>query len=994
MTNLHKLTARGEELDTFGDIDASLNYQVEDILDISKRKTNWTKTINIPGSPRNNRFFKSIYEVTVDNMDFNPNKKVEAKISIGDNDVFKGYMMLLRIHENNKEITYDVQISGSLGNIMDKLDEYELTQLDLSRFNHIRDREHIVKSWDYEVKDKGAYQTHLKQGMGYVYPYIVNGNSTDIAHDAYVYDLYPATYVKTIMDSLFEFAEMTYTSKFFESEYFKKLIMPRVGGIIEMSDEEYNSKSVLVGTSSNYTRISNFRTRASDWYHTWENNNKLGYNGPAFTRESGDVLDSGNDMTFRDETNQFANDVFTCGKNGRYDVSFDAKLFLRTIHSDPSFEMEFDSGQFEYRYQLRLQRAAGGTVIIDSSVDANDPNDVGGTRLFQPSDGKHLSPWTDLQTPLVCKLRADNIFLEAGDKVYVAIGFRYPGAVKWKGLQDNKHECTLVIKQTHDGSFSKFKVVPSSNESMGNEDINLSDMLPSGYKMKSFLLDIIKMFNLIVMPNPNIDGDLIIEPRNDFYRSKQKVLDWEGLKKLDNDRPVKKTPMSELDANAYLYTYAKDDDLYNKTYEQEFSKIYGENDISIVNDFSSKKNKVEIGFAATPNASAFIMDRVAPFFVDKDDESFAERKVKPRILFYDGLIDTDDYFRIVDYIDGPSSTFYKYPYTGMYDHPTLPTNSLEFGPSRKHYWQTPSISMNNLFEKFHKSTLLNIVDKNAMMFEGHFYLTPSDIADFDFRDIVFLQGAYWRVNTIDYNPSAEEAISKVVLYKIIDVDIISPFKVSIPTSTQGCPNDIVAVANPGLLKHGHRYKSISGQIITKDCCHSIGGNYIDGICYASKSVTGVGGVGGIISDTKPIIPFKPVGISNKNPVGGFIKDNNSIGTIGVKVTGKNNIIPRDAKVGLVIGDNNTVAPNVKDSIIIGSGLDVTESGAIYYGDMKINKDGNILIAKNAIIDGGKDEVFNFNKTNLIDIIDGGLDSVRNPGGASKARPIIDGGAEE
>ena len=51
-------------------------------------------------------------------------------------------------------------------------------------------------------------------------------------------------------------------------------------------------------------------------------------------------------------------------------------------------------------------------------------------------------------------------------------------------------------------------------------------MLPSGYKMKSFLLDIIKMFNLIVMPNPDIEGNLIIEPRNDFYRSKQKVLDW------------------------------------------------------------------------------------------------------------------------------------------------------------------------------------------------------------------------------------------------------------------------------------------------------------------------------------------------------------------------------------------------------------------------------------------------------------------------------------
>jgi hypothetical protein len=33
---------------------------------------------------------------------------------------------------------------------------------------------------------------------------------------------------------------------------------------------------------------------------------------------------------------------------------------------------------------------------------------------------------------------------------------------------------------------------------------------------------------------------------------------------------------------------------------------------------------------------------------------------------------------------------------------------------------------------------------------------------------------------------------------------------------------------------------------------------------------------------------------------------------------------------------------------------------------------------------------NYGKTNLIDIVDGGLNSVRDFGGDSKARPIIDG----
>jgi hypothetical protein len=46
-----------------------------------------------------------------------------------------------------------------------------------------------------------------------------------------------------------------------------------------------------------------------------------------------------------------------------------------------------------------------------------------------------------------------------------------------------------------------------------------------------------------------------------------------------------------------------------------------------------------------------------------------------------------------------------------------------------------------------------------------------------------------------------------------------------------------------------------------------------------------------------------------------------------------------------------------------------------------------------VTDGGEDVVFPIDKTNLIDVIDGGQDVVRGYGGVSKQRIVIDGGLD-
>jgi hypothetical protein len=113
--------------------------------------------------------------------------------------------------------------------------------------------------------------------------------------------------------------------------------------------------------------------------------------------------------------------------------------------------------------------------------------------------------------------------------------------------------------------------------------------------------------------------------------------------------------------------------------------------------------------------------------------------------------------------------------------------------------------------------------------------------------------------------------------------------------------------------------------------------------------------------------------------------------ISIESFGSQNYIQPGSKEGLIIGSNSSILNGIENAVIIGDGITADENGSVFIGSVKINKEGNILHNGLLIIDGGLNEVFNYAKTNPIEVVDGTFDSVRNPGGSSYSRPIIDGG---
>lgn len=1013
--NNYQLIANKEKLDTFEDFNISLNYAITDITDITKRKTNFSKTIELPGTPNNNLFFKQIFDVNIDNITFNPTFRPPVTVRVGDNDVITGNLQLINVVVNNNEITYEVVIAGTLKNIISDIKDYYLTDLDLSEYNHIRNRDNIIDSWDYKVRINGNL-TSVDKGIGYVYPYIVNGNSSDIFDNWYVYDTYPSIYVKTYMDKLFQFAGYTYTSEFFNSDYFKSLIIPYNSDLIQLSEEEIEEKSVIVGVDgSKPERITgSVATGYADWFgdHIIEYDDPWYYDGvvwPYLSRESGTV----GSVEFRNNTssteNRWFNQRMEINQTGYYDISFDGKLVPKWFSDDGQDIRWKGDGVVQYIYYLIKIDPSGANTILDQSGVGPFPPGIYGTQDYVPSNTSfNSSPWYDTEALLNVNLSANNVWLEDGSFISIRFGVRWPSTVKWDidGVlfnQNQKMNLRMTLAESIDGQPTQYSIRPSTNENFSTTTPINMNQVSHKIKMESFFLDIVKMFNLIIQDNPNKENDLIIEPRDDYFESKQKVLDWNL--KIDNDSDKIMTPMSELDFDTYTFTYKEDSDYLNEDYQEAYKRIWGDKIIQTENNFSKKEEKLQLLFSPTPNGSFNINDRVAPFFAKLENNELSPKKVNYRILFYDGTIQCDEWYLK----DFPNSTNYttlnRYPYTGMFNHPYEGTEDLSFEPTNVFYYSSiiggvpnpvDTIPNSNLFNRFHKNTFRTINNRNSRLLKAYFHLTPKDIATFDFRDIIFLDGSYWRVNEINnYDPANSDSLTEVILYKEINRIVFDLDTLNVPESNDGCvEGTLISVISP----KGNYLTTETGEPISDDCCRSFGLIPSNGIClYADIDDNGF---------TKPF-PIDDGFIDR--PDGGTIyspnsegvvpiqqtygpkvlqKDLNTYNTNDVKVIGSGNYIQKNSKKALILGDGNSLVGNTKNTLIIGNNITPTVDNSLYIGNVYIDENGEINNNKEYIIDGGENTVINVNKTNFIDVIDGGENSVRPFGGDSKLRPII------
>lgn len=226
-------------VDLTEDISMPLTFSVADIREPEKRNASYSKTISIPGSKNNDKLFGHIFEIDIDGS-FNPNIKTPATIYIDEIEQITGFLRLLKINRNDKnKIMYEVAIIGDVGNMFTTLADSLLTDLDLSDYDHTYTKAVQKTSWTAPV------------GTGYVYPMIDYGLTNGLTYD--VVNFFPAIYVKQYIDKIFNYAGYSYTSTFFNSDFFKHLIIPYSGSGLSYGSFDITPRLFSIGSTGGQT---------------------------------------------------------------------------------------------------------------------------------------------------------------------------------------------------------------------------------------------------------------------------------------------------------------------------------------------------------------------------------------------------------------------------------------------------------------------------------------------------------------------------------------------------------------------------------------------------------------------------------------------------------------------------------------------------------------------------------------------------------------------
>lgn len=775
-----KLIINGVDIPLINGIGTVLTYSIKDIEQPDKRKASFSKTIKLPGSKVLNDLFNFIFEINSDST-FNPNLKADAIYLINDIAVFKGIIQLKQIHKlDNEHYTYDVVLLGELANIFVNIGDGYIDDADMNwdELDHNYDRTNIVNSWNTSYYLNGI-STAFAYGSGYVYPMANYGWDGD-QPDWNVEQFYPATYAKEYIDRIFSAAGFSYSSTFFDSAYFKKLIIPFSGKEFARSATDLSVMSLEYNTP-----IFNSTSTAAITTTTSGGITATNGNVHDLTRFTVQVDDASSQYTA-------ATGIMTpaSGNSGAYvygvDLRFTVNLNPTSVNASnmiSTFVVDLVVYQNAVPVdQFKAFIRPDGTIAAATYTTASSPT-------YEDSDYKNqiISDASVLPNSIYSRNASipnrhvlpiqSNIY--PGDAITVAIkGYFVPDAGETKNFEDiitgTKYDGAATINLIATSAL-QFNPLPTQYSYLNVIDYQTA--IPKKIKKRDFFKSIIEMFNLYIEPDVDNPKVLTIEPREDFYTAT--VVDWSS--KLDVSKDITYDMLASKNKSRYNYSYKEDADYYNKLYLDTWSRTYGNREIDIVNDFNKEDYNQSVIFSPTPSVGTQVHNRVIPAILGVDKDLQPQRtNSNIRILYYDGLKSSSTAFGIRQQtapLTWNTNYHTSYPYAGHFNDPYSPTEDINWGLPKEIYWDatfgTITLTDNNLYNKYHKKELEENTDKDSKLVTAYFLLNPVDIYNLDFKVQYFFDNAYFRLQEVKYVPNSYD-VSECVFLKLKTADSFAP----------------------------------------------------------------------------------------------------------------------------------------------------------------------------------------------------------------------------
>jgi len=225
----------GQRADLFQNENIEINLSVQNIKDISKVFGDFTQSFTIPASVQNNKIFKHYYNVDISGS-FNASVRVDAFIEVNHNLFRAGVLELESVQvKQGQPYAYSVGFFSNVTSLKDKFGEDNLTDLDLSAYDHTYNDTNIEAGLDGYVS--GTSNSIIYPLISPVANWIYDSTSSDPLPNniwyhngqplqgVFYYDLKPAIKLQKILDAIESKYSITFNSDFFDSADFGKLFM-------------------------------------------------------------------------------------------------------------------------------------------------------------------------------------------------------------------------------------------------------------------------------------------------------------------------------------------------------------------------------------------------------------------------------------------------------------------------------------------------------------------------------------------------------------------------------------------------------------------------------------------------------------------------------------------------------------------------------------------------------------------------------------------------
>ena len=784
------------------DEDLNIIYQLADIREPDKRKANYVRKFKLPGTKNNNRIFTDIFEngYQISNLDqnstsigdksksYNPNLRLKAQVVLNNNIFFEGNLQLNKINKvDNKLIGYEITIYGSLGDFFGDIGDSDMTSLDISEYNHYLTRKNICYSWN--MRGQGKYVSQFLPGDttsydrffndliwkynklvpndigdGYVYPLFYQGGgdlNTYVSVDKWA----PSLYVYTLMKKVFDKWGWKWKSDFFESELFKRLIIPFSKDSLMISEEQKNKTEFLANAGKRDATNAQVLTQHTSSVANTQTSGKVQF-----------IYDSPNPSPLpypvaqpagRDEGGTFdtATGIWTAPKNGQFSIQTKLHMMIGFECAVPAYGI-----------------TAPNVPVIVKIINA-DTNAVLAQKSFEWIFSPTVKTGGNYYQTIPCPVSYEG-FISVGTRLAVIVDTTIPpGQYATKTINLSSGAAFACPIRTFATSFvndaSYFSATLLDKQLQEGDFINMNQVLPE-MGISDFITGLNKMFNLYWVPTAN-DKEFIIEPRDVIFdKASDKIQDW--TKQVDNGQILSIEPLYDLTANKFIYTYKPDTDFLNKDYSDTNSEIYSQNTITIENDFQFDTNKVETTFSPSPlYTPPFAQGVVLTAFIQKDGTKFKRATPKPRILYWGGMKAYTGVDIAIQDIFGTNGSYLlkrkstgvqSFPYAGHLDDTANPTLDLGYGLSKNYYYTYNALTDNNLYNAYWKSFTEELIDPNQHLLTCQLVLSGVIMANLDLRSVIQVDNVYYRINKITYNPIT--SIAEAELFKLKAYERFTP----------------------------------------------------------------------------------------------------------------------------------------------------------------------------------------------------------------------------